>query len=85
MPVLFKVIFQLNESEDERGNGRSCLKADISSFSAELWNVESELLFQNLDVYECYRVFVDVMKDCSDRFVPYRRFGSSDLSLLPQA
>ena len=78
VPVLFKVIFQLQETEEEEVSvERNWFKADISLFSAELWKVEWELLFDSLSVEECYSIFMDILGECTEICVPRRRAGSS--------
>ena len=77
-PVICNLVFQFR-SDDVNVQSRKLAwsKADFTKISAYLVEVDWDTAFVELDIGECYRLFIGIIEDCINRYVPYKEAPKS--------
>ena len=88
LPVFVGVVFQLSpQSGTQHIVKRDWFRSDFLSISRELGDIEWEFLFTNLSVNDCYSVFLEILTELIEMYVPVKPENPSPkwLSSPPRA
>ena len=72
-PIIGTIIFEFHCDMGEIRSMKKLAWSDFSRMSEDLFMVNWELLFDGMDVNECYEIFLDVIDECIAKYVPQRK------------